>query len=1480
MGSNGWGGWSSGSGGAGGGGGWSGGSGGSTKSKGLSGRKVTNPQDDLTSSLVRLAGSLNDAAKTGQDVNKLYQKIERQSQGLTPQQLARVHGALAGQGGYVGATLAPKYAKLVGAKTPSSALDYLNPVTAGSTVIGKVLDVASAPGQAVMSTIAEATREGGWQNVDPGKLGQAAWEGLLHKRHDTLSGIVEENTGYKLKGAARFATDFGGAVATDPLTYVSFGTSDLAKAGIQGASEVLGAERAAQLVKGGASILDAEEKARLAKSLSKPVYDALMKGARGGLKVSRPTIVERAVPFTRGRVTAPAIRMTEGRTIIPGPFAQAKAGKIIAATGAKLDDATRARLAAIATEGEATVRRAQELSDQAARLERAGQHADAEVLRRQATALDGQAQKYADEADRLQAEAEAAATQSVHPVAEGMPPVYHGSARPIEGGQLTPGSGSGADNAFGPGFYTTDTPDVARSYFRKGAQAGDEPVMYSARWQGSGAPKILDLEKPLPADALPHVRQWVHDSLSHVDMSQSTFDEILHAAEHGTGADFYKAVRKGLAEGGLSRGDATDVVDYLNSVVFHDRAGYDAFRYQGGVRTGNAEHNAYVWLQPDQVHIDEVARADNLPEVVQYREAASRANVSAADLRAQAAKAETSAAEAKRLRAEATALDEKAQNLLAQAEEVKAAHVRQAAEAGRSLGNGPIAKMAQRFADSKFATTTRGLFIPRGNIAHTYGEATARALDDARIRYRGEFNSSVEDDVNTLLHAARQTGVTNEELTNVIGPALDIGGDASRIPERLRPMYDALVKVRDRFTAAQVAAGVTHENALHITDEYFPRYLTQEAKKILTGKEGGVLVPAVPGEASVTRAPSGALRKRTANVDEPISEINPAFAAEHGGVQKFEENPLTAFSRRSVEAHQDVATSHYVDSVLKVRDSNGNRLVYTADELKAKGMKPPADWEEIRVPGSRIDPATGEKSSIGTIYAPKEIAAEVKKSYELLINDQSLRSFVDGLDKWMTLWKGYATVPLPFGLGFHERNAMGNVFLNWLAGIRPSDAAYAQAARIQHLMAKGAKEGDVYKFLDRAEAELVKRAREHDVVGEGFYGFDLPKNQKVAVQVPFRQATGKEHVRIPLTDKTVDVPVKAVRVGKAVNPLNTSNVLISSGRKFGSAIEENARLAHFIVMEHRFGNAAEAARSVRKYLFDYSDLTAAERHVFKRFMAFYTFTRKNLPVQVGALLRTPGKFSHLQAARVAAADTAEAPKGMYPSYLGELAGVPLPVGVSDTLAKVPGLGFKKGQQVAFAPDLPLLNATNSVSPAVQLLASLPGVDKVPGLPRNESGAGGAFKDLLTQTISGGAPGAVLTGTEALAAEKDFFSGRPLTGRVAAPAYALLPGLSQNRVLNGERQPTITAKTQFLAEGLLPTLGKVSSFAPQGAYEQEKAPRRRLSTFTGIRTYPLGPGTSRGEALRRNAEIQAILADLRAQGIQVASSRKKKKGGGW
>jgi len=175
---------------------------------------------------------------------------------------------------------------------------------------------------------------------------------------------------------------------------------------------------------------------------------------------------------------------------------------------------------------------------------------------------------------------------------------------------------------------------------------------------------------------------------------------------------------------------------------------------------------------------------------------------------------------------------------------------------------------------------------------------------------------------------------------------------------------------------------------------------------------------------------------------------------------------------------------------------------------------------------------------------------------------------------------------------------------------------------------------------------------------------------------------------------------------------------------------------------------------------------------------------------------------------------------------------------------------------------------------VQLAAQVPGADKV-GLKKNPEGLGATLRPLFSQT-GGGPLGAGKAAYDAFVAERDSFTGRPFYPgeRVAAPSY-LAPlaalGLLPERLVDGEKKPSITLRTQYLLESLFPTSSKVRSLLPTDERDEDKQFRRALSILTGVQAYPIGEATQRSELFRRVELVRRYLADLAAQGVKVPES---------
>jgi hypothetical protein len=84
---------------------------------------------------------------------------------------------------------------------------------------------------------------------------------------------------------------------------------------------------------------------------------------------------------------------------------------------------------------------------------------------------------------------------------------------------------------------------------------------------------------------------------------------------------------------------------------------------------------------------------------------------------------------------------------------------------------------------------------------------------------------------------------------------------------------------------------------------------------------------------------------------------------------------------------------------------------------------------------------------------------------------------------------------------------------------------------------------------------------------------------------------------------------------------------VVAGRKLGSNIENFFRGAQYQGLIRQGYSPEMAARQIDRFHFNYQDLTPFEKHWMRRAVPFYTFTRKNLPLQMETLATRPGAFS-------------------------------------------------------------------------------------------------------------------------------------------------------------------------------------------------------------------------------------------------------------
>jgi len=233
---------------------------------------------------------------------------------------------------------------------------------------------------------------------------------------------------------------------------------------------------------------------------------------------------------------------------------------------------------------------------------------------------------------------------------------------------------------------------------------------------------------------------------------------------------------------------------------------------------------------------------------------------------------------------------------------------------------------------------------------------------------------------------------------------------------------------------------------------------------------------------------------------------------------------------------------------------------------------------------------------------------EVAKEFNLVMNKLDIGAIDDFFrlyDDVLNIWKTSVTSLFP---SFHSRNAISNIYLTFLGGLKNPNR-FRTANKIQwygRQLRKGGKVKDKIVKLggqDWKLSELYELSLTEDILGTGFSGRDFL--QKVRIK-----PKAKEFIQRP---------------GKAA--LEMADLAAAKTRKVGTTVENNARVALFVDQLAKGVPVDQAAIHTKKFLFDYSELTDFEQKVLKRIIPFYTWIRKNIPLQLEQMAAQPGKYT-------------------------------------------------------------------------------------------------------------------------------------------------------------------------------------------------------------------------------------------------------------
>lgn len=418
------------------------------------------------------------------------------------------------------------------------------------------------------------------------------------------------------------------------------------------------------------------------------------------------------------------------------------------------------------------------------------------------------------------------------------------------------------------------------------------------------------------------------------------------------------------------------------------------------------------------------------------------------------------------------------------------------------------------------------------------------------------------------------------------------------------------------------------------------------------------------------------------NMENAGAQITPDY--------KFlEEDALLSLATRKASSDRMIAYKNYVDEVL---GTFGEPVTYAGDgtfaayRAQGKEIVVPKEYYNLFAIGENVKEISDGLSKVTGRGAAK--AAKVNKSMEMLqriseadavslmaqmprgikmyaidsavvqhVNKQMFKQMDDGIaafnnivSKFYKMWKPAVTGMRP---GYHWRNLVSSGFNNFLAlgtemlapDVQKMAGAVAAVGRTgtqsMDELLSGAKNVAIKIGNETYTAEQIHRMMVENNALSTFMLTDANDMAKAALdEVRRKQGTLKKLNPVNAVPRGLGA---WARLGKAV----------------GNTTEEYVRTVNFVAHLKRGFSPEDAAEMVNKYHFDYQDLTELEQGIKQYAVPFYTWLRKNLPLQIESFLNDPRPYMTLHKATLNGAEAQEIDYSLVPDYIRENFGVPV-----------------------------------------------------------------------------------------------------------------------------------------------------------------------------------------------------------------------------
>jgi hypothetical protein len=214
------------------------------------------------------------------------------------------------------------------------------------------------------------------------------------------------------------------------------------------------------------------------------------------------------------------------------------------------------------------------------------------------------------------------------------------------------------------------------------------------------------------------------------------------------------------------------------------------------------------------------------------------------------------------------------------------------------------------------------------------------------------------------------------------------------------------------------------------------------------------------------------------------------------------------------------------------------------------------------------------------VWVVPEIASEIEK----IKSFSQPSSFIKAYDKVLGMLRKITLLPF---MSYYNRNALGNGYAMLLSG---------QLSKNPVRLARSAGESVMLmRWGGTLDRNALKRFSVSGARGQTFFGDEIMDSLS-------RQGIFERFVP------------ESMGNSKPVGRVLDTNVNVLSG--LSERVESQAKIMLFLESLKNGNSLDEAGAIVKKYLFDYGDITRFESDVVRRLTYFYTWFRKNMSIQL------------------------------------------------------------------------------------------------------------------------------------------------------------------------------------------------------------------------------------------------------------------------